>query len=266
MRTAPWGWTTNGRNAREPRPPSRLLWLAEYRAFWEISFALLVLPLLMTAPRGDGHPVLALPGFLSSDQSTAMLRSYLNVLGYSTFGWELGRNLGGIARMRARLRARLAEVHEKTGRTVSLVGWSLGGIYARDLALAMPALVRSVITVGSPFTPNPSSSNISDIYHRITGEAPWDEESILLGFGAIGGDLPMPSTSIYSKVDGVINWRSTQLATNERTENVEVLGASHVGLGANAAVMWAIADRLAQSEGTFTPFARGGPFTLAYGR
>ncbi|MDB5027516.1 MAG: alpha/beta hydrolase [Candidatus Eremiobacteraeota bacterium] len=248
------------------RPPSKLLWLAEYRSLWEIGFALSASGLLLTAPRGDGHPVLVLPGFLVSDISTTMLRNYLKLLGYETHGWELGRNLGGIARMRSKLRERLQLIHDKNGKKVSIVGWSLGGVYARDLAIQMPDVVRSVITLGSPFSRSPNASNISDLYEVVSGEGPWDDGTPMVHeFDAIADDLTMPSTSIWSKVDGIVNWESSVLNANARTENIEVIGASHVGLGGNAAVLWAVADRLAQPEGAFAPFARTGPFAIAYG-
>jgi hypothetical protein len=263
MTTASWNWAGSAGNHRGLRPPSKLLWLAEYRALWEVGFSLAAAPLLLGAPRGDGHPVLVLPGFLVSDVSTALLRRYLTLLGYDTHGWELGRNLGGVSRMRSKLRDRLAQIHATSGRKVTLVGWSLGGVYARDLALAMPAAVRSVITLGSPFTRSPHASNISDIYEFVSGEGPWDEGAH--EFDAIADDLPMPSTSIWSKIDGVVSWQSSVLKTNAHAENIEVLGASHIGLGANAAVLWAVADRLALPEGAFKPFVRNGPFAIAYG-
>jgi pimeloyl-ACP methyl ester carboxylesterase len=260
-------------NAKESgfRPPSRLLWLAESRSLYELGFSLLAAPLLLNAPRGDGHPVLVLPGFLASDLSTDGMRRYLRALGYDAHAWDLGRNLGGVTRMRHGLRRRLAAIHQNTGKKVSLVGWSLGGIYARMLALEDPASVRSVITLGSPFSRDPKASNVSGLYQAVTGEGPTVEERLgraayAEAFDRISGDIDMPSTSIYSKVDGVVNWRACLLRENERTENIEVRGASHVGLGVNAAVLWATADRLAQSENSFTPFRAGGPFMLAYGR
>ncbi len=265
MTTTSWSYAEATAGNRALRPPSKLLWLAEYRAFWEFGFSFAASPLLLSAPRGDGHPVLVLPGFLVSDVSTSLLRQYLKMLGYDTYGWELGRNLGGVERMRTKLRDRLRQIHQKTGQKVSVIGWSLGGVYARDLALAMPDAVRSVVTLGSPFTRSVNASNISDIYELVSGEGPWDEQ-VAHEFDAIAGDLHMPSTSIWSKVDGVVSWRASVLKHNARTENIEVLGASHIGLGGNAAVLWAVADRLAQRDGAFTPFARTGPFAIAYGR
>jgi len=267
MTTASTNWTGATGERRGLRPPSKLLWLAEYRALWEFGFSLAVAPLLLSAARGDGHPVLVLPGFLVSDVSTTALRRYLTHLGYDTHGWELGRNFGGIARMRAKLAERLTQIHEQTGKKVSVVGWSLGGVYARDLALQMPHAVRSVITLGSPFSRSPNASNISDVYEFVSGEGPWDHgDQIPHEFDAIRESLPVPATSIWSKVDGIVSWQSSVLKRNAHAENIEVIGASHVGLGVNAAVLWAVADRIAQKDGAFVPFARGGPFAIAYGQ
>ena len=135
---------------RRLRPPSLFLMLAEARGVLELNSSLLLSPLLMRAPRGDGHPVLALPGFLASDLSMAPMRRYLKELGYDAYAWNMGRNFGGISSRRAALRDLLKRVHEASGRKVSIIGWSLGGVYARDLASQMPELVRSIVTLGSP--------------------------------------------------------------------------------------------------------------------
>src|SRR3954464_11216015 len=126
------------------RPPGLGLLLAEARGIFEFNASLLLSPILLRAPRGDGQPVLALPGFLASDLSMAPMRRYLKELGYKTHAWNMGRNLGGVAGKRGALRELLTQIHETAGRKVSIVGWSLGGVYARDLALQMPELVRSV--------------------------------------------------------------------------------------------------------------------------
>jgi pimeloyl-ACP methyl ester carboxylesterase len=253
------------------KPPSRLLWLAEYRSLYELGFSLAAAPLLLTAPRGDGHPVLVLPGFMASDASTQALRAFLKVLGYDAYAWDLGRNLGGIERMRGPLLARLNAIFERTGRHVSVIGWSLGGIYARLLGAEAPEAIRSVITLGSPFSRDPRASNVSDIYQRVSGEGPTQDEltaQALLPheFDKVAGALDVPATSIFSKLDGIVDWHASLIAENDRAENIEVLGASHIGLGVNAAVLWAVADRLAQADGSFAPFKRRGPFALAYGR
>src|ERR1700735_2765096 len=121
--------------ARRLRPPGLGLMLAEVRGIFEFNTSVLLSPVLLRASRGDGHPVLALPGFLASDLSMAPMRRYLAELGHNAYAWQMGRNLGALSRIRAVLRERLAEIHASSGRKVSIVGWSLGGVYARDLAL-----------------------------------------------------------------------------------------------------------------------------------
>jgi pimeloyl-ACP methyl ester carboxylesterase len=224
--------------------------------------SLLLSPLLMQAPKGDGHPVLALPGFLASDLSMAPMRRYLKELGYDAHAWNMGRNLGGIAARRGALCDLLKRIHDGSGRKVSIIGWSLGGIHARDLALQMPELVRAVITLGSPFANDIRATNATRLYELLSGEAVNDISEIR---EAIAGDLPVPATSIYSRTDGIVNWRTTQLRPSATAENIEVYFASHVGLGVNPAALWAIADRLAQPEGQFRHFDRSGPFAIAYG-
>lgn len=243
------------------RAPALPLMLAEVRGILEFNTSLLLSPLLMRAPRGDGHPVLALPGFLASDLSMAPLRKYLDQLGYDTHAWQMGRNTGGVARMRGGLRDRLAGIHAATGRKVSIVGWSLGGIYARDLALQAPELVRYVVTLGSPFAGDVRATNATRLYEAMSGETVDDNLEIRR---AIAGDLPVPTSSIFSRTDGIVNWRTCVLRASDTAENIEVHLASHIGLGVNSAALWAIADRLAQPEGEFSPFDRSGPFAIAY--
>jgi dienelactone hydrolase len=246
--------------SRALRPPGIGLMLAEVRGLVEFNASLLLSPLLMRAPRGDGHPVLALPGFLASDLSMAPMRRYLRELGYDAQAWRMGRNTGGIARMRPALLNRLNAIHDAGGRKVSLVGWSLGGIYARDLALQAPDKIRSVITLGSPFAGDVRATNARRLYEALSGEK--IEESSELQ--AIAGELPVPVTSIYSRGDGVVNWRTCLVRPSDTAENIEVHLASHTGLSVNPAVLWAIADRLARPEGEFRQFDRSGPFAIAY--
>jgi pimeloyl-ACP methyl ester carboxylesterase len=243
------------------RPPGLGLLLAEVRGIFEFNTSLLLSPLLMRAPRGDGHPVLALPGFLASDISMAPMRRYLKALGYDPYAWKMGRNIGGIASKRGALRDRLAEIHASTGRKVSIVGWSLGGVYARDLALQAPEMVRYVVTLGSPFANDVRATNATRLYEALSGETVEVNSELRT---AISGDLPVPATSIYSRTDGIVNWRTCLLRPSDTAENIEVHLASHVGMGVNSAALWAVADRLAQAEGEFRQFDRSGPFAIAY--
>jgi dienelactone hydrolase len=243
------------------RPPGLGLLLAEARGIFELNASLLLSPLLMRAPRGDGHPVLTLPGFLAGDLSMAPMRRYLKELGYDAYAWKMGRNIGGISRMRAALRDRLADIHAATGRKVSIVGWSLGGVYARDLALQAPDMVRCVVTLGSPFANDVRATNATRLYEALSREPVEDNSEVRK---AIAGDLPVPTTSIYSRSDGIVNWRTCILRPSATAENIEVHLASHTGMGVNAAALWAVVDRLAQAEGEFVQFDRSGPFAIAY--
>jgi pimeloyl-ACP methyl ester carboxylesterase len=262
----PPGTAADGPAAGKARqkPPSLLLMMAEMRAVAELFATTLCIPLLSMAPKGDGHPVLVLPGFMAGDTSTGPLRRFLTSLGYRPYAWQMGRNLGGVYRMRRLLRDRLAEIHQETGRKVTLVGWSLGGVYARDLALSMPEHVRYVITMGSPFSGDFSANNARRLYEMVSGESV--TSALPEDLMALSGDLPVPTSSIYSRMDGVVHWECSRLREHATAENIEVYGASHFGLGVNAAVLWAVADRLAQAEGSFAPFRKGGPFSLAYAR
>src|ERR1700735_4417704 len=128
MRCSPDG--SDGPAGRKLRAPGLGLLLAEMRGIFEFNASLMMSPLLLRAPKGDVHPVLALPGFLASDLSMAPMRRYLTELGYDAHAWQMGRNLGGLSRVRAALRERLAAIHEASGRKVTVICWSLGGVYA----------------------------------------------------------------------------------------------------------------------------------------
>ncbi|HEX7436844.1 MAG TPA: alpha/beta hydrolase, partial [Caldimonas sp.] len=150
-------------------PPSRLLMLMEGRAVLGLAAFYAALPWLRTAPPGDGHPVMVLPGLAASDASTGPLRGYLAKLGYAVQGWELGRNLGRRQVVDLHLVPRLRELCARTGRSVSLVGWSLGGILAREMAKRAPQDVRLVITLGSPFAGGGRASNVARLLEAVSG-------------------------------------------------------------------------------------------------
>src|SRR5207237_1067103 len=121
--------------------------------------------------------------------------------------------------------------------------------------------VRSVVTLGSPFANDVRATNATRLYEALSGETVEQHSELQQ---AIAGDLPVPTTSIYSKSDGIVNWRTCVLRPSDTAENIEVRLASHVGLGVNPAALWAVADRLAQGEGHFMQFDRSVPFAIAY--
>ncbi|MCF4167229.1 alpha/beta fold hydrolase [Zavarzinia compransoris] len=250
--------------AREPDPPPTWLAVAETRAIPELLFSIKVGPLLRMAPRGDGHPVLVLPGFLASDLSTVLLRRFLTHRGYSVHAWELGRNLGPNAALEDGLRHRLLEIVRAHGRKVSIIGWSLGGVYAREIAREAPQLVRQIITLGSPIAAGPKSTNAWRLFERLSGESVDDvtEAYAQQMFAPVDG---VPSTAVYSHSDGIVAWRGCLEADGPMRQNVRVRG-SHCGLGHNVAALLVIADRLAQAEGEWSPFRPHGALSLLFPR
>ena len=246
---------------RSITPPSRLLQLLEGRALWELGATMSIWPLLSMAPKGDGHPVLVLPGLVASDLSTRVLRRFLRERGYYVHGWKLGRNLGLRDGVEKALFERLDALNQQHGAKVSIVGWSLGGLYARVVGKHNPEAVRSVITLGSPFAGSPRSTNAWRVYEWASGQKSDDPQA----HERLRGALTMPTTSIYSKTDGIVAWPSSIDVETPTSENIEVY-ASHLGLGVNPAVLYAVADRLSQPQGAWKPFDRSGVRSIIYPR
>jgi pimeloyl-ACP methyl ester carboxylesterase len=218
--------------------------------------------LLGRLPHGDGHPVLVLPGFLASDGSTRPLRGLLDSLGYEVHGWGLGRNLRIDSAREREMNDVLARIADKAGRKVSIVGWSLGGVFAREMAKAQPDNVRFVISLGSPITNDLDQTNATPLFRAINGDEP---EPMREGrFRDLAEAPPVPTTSILTRTDGVVAWQASVQKPGPETENIEIL-ASHCGLGVNPLAMVAIADRLAQDEGKWEPFDRSGLRGLLFG-
>ena len=234
-------------------PPSRLLQLLELRASWEFAAGVAAMPWLRLAPRGDGHPVLVLPGLVASDVSTKLLRDFLKRRGYDVHGWGLGRNYGPRPGVEAAMLAQIDKLHASSGRTVSLVGQSLGGAYARLLAAQRPDAVRSVITLGSPVAGHPRSSNAWRVYEFTSGKSADDPKR----WEQITSRPIVPTTSIYSRTDGVVAWQSSLEPASATTESIEVV-SSHIGMAVHPLVLYAVAERLAQPEGAWRPFERSG--------
>lgn len=235
-------------------PPSPWLLALEFRAPWELGALLPAWPLLQRAPAGDGHPVIVFPGLSASDHSTLPLRSYLASRNYQVEGWNQGHNFGPRAGVLETAAHQIAEIFAATGRKLSLIGWSLGGIYARELAKLHPERVRSVITLGTPFSGAPESTHAWRLFRLTSGR---DIEAEIHRFN-LPVAPPVPTTSIYSRTDGIVAWQGSVQApsvANPATENIEVV-ASHLGLGMNPSALWALADRLAQPEGAWRPFER----------
>lgn len=208
-------------------------------------------PLLAHAPRGDGHAVLVLPGLMASDLSTRPLRRFLRLLGYDVHGWGLGRNVGPTPSVVTGLPRALSDLADSSGRKVSLIGWSLGGIFARELAREEPDSVRQVITLASPYAMQDTHQSRADIAFRsqsrrhVPGGIP--------GRARMRQPVPVPSTAVFSRTDGIVDWQACIEPSGTSHENVQVR-AGHLGIGVDPAVMWLLADRLAQPEERWQPF------------
>lgn len=239
------------------KPPSLLWTLTEGRAVFELmSFGLLRKP-LKNLPKGDGHPVLVLPGFLASDYSTRPMRRLLNDLGYDARGWNLGRNVKFNEEREFQMSELISDIFEQTGQKMSIVGWSLGGVFAREMAKLHAEKVRMVISLGSPISSDRKHSAPSRLFEAINGKVTGPEADGR--YADLEQAPPVPTTSILTKMDGVVAWRGSlqHPSKGEQTENI-LVPASHIGLGVNPLVMLAIADRLSQPKGEWAPFDRSG--------
>ena len=246
--------------AQQPvRAPGWQRVLMEARAPFEFAASLAAWPVLATSPRGDGHAVIVYPGFVASDISTAPLRALLRLLGHDVHGWGQGRNTSASPEVLARALEHVRELHRSSGRKVSLVGWSLGGLYARELAKGAPEAVRCVVSMGSPFTGPARATNVTGLFDFVNRGRPRVQRSR----DDLRATPPVPTTSIYSRSDGVVAWQCSVEQTGPMSENIEV-AASHTGMGVNPLVLHALADRLAQREGQWRPFSRKGLRKLAF--
>ncbi len=236
------------------KPPSLLLTLSEApRALAERASLCGQLYWLRRMPQGDGHPVMIIPGFVGDDSGNQPLIDYLEALGYKATGWNLGRNLGHGLLDPEILIDRVNSLFNATGQPVSLVGHSLGGVYAREIAKLWSHEVRQVITLGSPFGEGRSAaSHATKLYRAISPHRGDDDDA------EWAAAPPVPTTSVYSRYDGIINWKvSLQADGHAETENIEIYG-SHTGMTVNPVVWYLLADRLAQPLGNWRPFERKG--------
>lgn len=237
-----------------PNRPNTLSALFEIRAASELgAFAAAAPAMFGLLPRANAdRTVLVLPGFMAGDGSTKPIRSLLSCLGYHTHGWGLGRNIGPTAEIIDGL-IELIELLDRENGPIDIIGWSLGGMFAREIARLAPNTVRQVITLGSPFqTTGPEESNASAAFNALRDR---HSDQIMVPQIPSWAREPMgvPTTSIYTRSDGIVSWHQCLNRNLPQTENVEVYG-SHCGLGHNPAALLVVADRLAQADHDWKPF------------
>lgn len=232
-------------------PPKRRL-LREFRSVLTPRPGLVRDARLRGAPRGDGHPVFVLPGFLTNDGRTRHLRAFLTRLGYAVYGWGEGVNWGPTHHAVTAVERRLKEIRRRHGRRVTLIGHSLGGVLARELAKKFPDDVRQVVMLGSPVS-LPTATNLA-VFFRMLSRF---HSPVLLGSDLVEMNRPppevIPVTAIYTRDDGIVAWQSCLEQPGERRENIEVRG-THSMLPANIEVLRLVADRLAEPEGAWRTY------------
>jgi len=239
------------------KAPNALLLLLEGRAPWEYAAMVASSPvlnrLLDKLPPGDGHPVLVFPGLGAADFTTIPLRNFLRDRGYEPYAWEQGFNLGPRDGVLQGCLDRADLLARRHGKPLSLIGWSLGGVYAREIAKERPQQTRCVITLGTPFTGHPRATNAWRFYELVSGQSVHDPELL----EQVRQAPPVPTTSIYSRSDGVVAWQCSINDEGPLAENIEV-HASHIGMGMNPLALYAIADRLAQDPARWQRFDASG--------
>ena len=204
------------------------------------------MPSLVRAPRGDGRPVMLLPGYGTNGSSMRPLGRYLQYLGYDVYDWGLGRNRGHVNKYTQQIGARTRELSDELGGVpLTLIGWSLGGVIARETARLFPSYVREVITLGTPIIGGPKYTTVAAHFARSDGIDLDEFEKEVHARNSAG--IRQPVTSIYSKQDGIVGWRASVDVYNAHARNIEVK-SSHFGIGANGRVWRVIADVLAESS------------------
>jgi pimeloyl-ACP methyl ester carboxylesterase len=222
----------------------------ETRAPIELASSMMWTPLLHMAPDGDGHPVLVIPGFVQGGLSLQPLMHFLTHLRYAARPWHQGMNTGIRLNVLQDLVVQLEETAQEYGRKVSIIGWSLGGLLGRYLALERPHLVRQVVTLASPFSGPPTRTKVDSLYRALNGTSTTLNDDF---FAFVRQPLSVPSTAIYSRSDGIVPWeRCVHETSQSLQEDIEVQ-SSHSGMGYHPTVMLVIADRLAQADGEWAP-------------
>lgn len=235
------------------RPSLALLGVEPWRAAYE--FFLHQLNRGALASSGDGHPVLIFPGLGADGRLLGPLRKMCESLGYPAFDWGLGFNTGpqgDINEWLHSLAHHSSALLRGHSQPATLIGWSLGGLYAREIAKLMPGRVRQVITIGTPFNADADHTNAGWLYKLLTGSAVDFDKKLSRRLRVAP---PVPTTSIYSRSDGVVAWQSCRHPVQRAgLQDIEISG-SHIGMGWNPSVLRVVADRLAQKPGDWQPYA-----------
>jgi len=229
-------------STKGPKPPSLLSIAGESLSAIEIVRLLIASPRLRQQTRGNGEPVVVLPGLSAGDASTYLLRGYLKQLGYTTYGWALGRNHGDFRSLVPKVKDRVRGIWERSDRPVHIIGWSFGGILAREVGRDHPHMVAQVITMGSPIVGGSKYTSLAGLYESRGADLDKMEASIDKFEKT---PIKVPLTSIYTKRDGVVGWQASIDRYNSHTDHIEV-DTTHLGLGFSPEVFEILAKKLAE--------------------
>lgn len=228
------------------RAPSLVTLAGEGRGIAVVPRLLLSLPGLSRMPRGYGATVMLLPGFGASDSSNAVLNALLRYLGYRVSGWGFGVNRGNVQSMLPRVLERVRTLANKSGGPIRLVGWSLGGVLAREAARDAPELVDRVITMGTPVIGGPKYTQTGFLYRAAGFDLDHIEKSIAARNKV---QLVVPVTAIFSRADGIVDWRACIDHAAANIEHIEVR-ATHLSMGFDPHVLKIVAEKLADRKRT----------------
>ncbi len=238
-------------DAARAAPPWSLFFLEPVRAALEYG-RMAAMPAAQRQ-RGDGHAVIVFPGLASNQRATAPLVSRCQDLGYRACDWGRGFNTGPRGDVDEWLDALAQDVEalrSRVGGSMTLIGWSLGGLYAREVAKLLPGRVRQVITIGTPFGGAENGTRVGWLYRLVSGQPATMSAGLARRLARSPG---VPTTSIYSRSDGIVAWQACLQPEGPQRENIEVQG-SHCGMAWNADVLAIVADRLAQREGAWQKY------------
>lgn len=206
--------------------------------------------------QGNGQPVIVYPGLATNELATSLFRSELRSAGFSVYDWDQGLNRGPQGDFDEWITLLAHQVHQlemKHDQPVALIGWSLGGIFAREVSRRVPGKVSQVITLGTPFAANAEATNAGKVYELLNGKAPEFPKGFL---ASLRKSLPVPSTSIYSKTDGVVAWECCIERESEISQSIELNQVSHFGMVLHPQVLRVVADRLAQPYGSWARYGK----------
>jgi len=222
------------------KPPAGNKVLIESRGILQIPRLMMRTPALLRGPKGSNQPALFLPGLKASDISNLPMRSFLRRQGFQTFGWELGTNHGDVERLMAPVIQRTVDLYERCGEAITLVGWSLGGILAREVARQRPELIAQVITYGTPVVGGPLYTSVNGVYSAVERR----EIAVRLAERNLI-PINVPITALYSQRDGIVAWRACIDTFSADIEHIEIESA-HIAMGIDPDVWEIVASRLAR--------------------